>query len=637
MFPHHHHGSRRFLAPALLCGLAALVARPATAQHPRFNVVEATISDLGQAMAAGRVTSMELVDVYLARMAAYDAAGPALNAMLRLNPRAREEARALDAERRAGRVRGPWHGIPVVLKDNYSTADLPTSGGSLALAALQPTTDAFVVARLRAAGAIILGKTNLHELAAGITTISSLGGQTRNPYDPARCPGGSSGGTGAAVAASFAAIGWGSDTCGSIRYPSAFGSLFGLRPTQGLASRSGIIPLSHTQDTPGPLARTVRDLALGLDLTVGRDPADPDTKVMEGRTIPSFTDALDAGALGGQRIGVLANYFVDADAEVADTVRAALRAMQGAGAEVVPLTIGGLDTLLAGSSVINYETAADLRAFLAAIPGAPVHSLHEILAAGLYHDALGARFRVSDTLETGHEAAYRAAFARRALLQQRIESVLDSLHLDALAYPTLRQRPALIGDAQLGGNCQLASATGFPALSAPAGFLADGTPVGIELLGRRFTDAHLVAMAYAFEQAGPRRRAPETTPPLGEMRAGHSGATHVAVRAGRGTASGTFTFDAAASTLRWSVRAEGIRADDVTALVLRRIDGTGPGPVVQRMGGPGVRATSGVLHLRREDRLALLNGRLALSLVTVRTASPLDDGRLHLAAPATSR
>ena len=278
-------------------------------------------------MAAGRTSAVELVDAYLARIAAYDQRGPALNAMIRLNPNARADARRLDEERRQGRVRGPLHGIPIILKDNFDTSDLPTSGGSLALANHQTRDDAFVVRRLRDAGAVILGKSNMHELAAGITTISSLGGQTRNPYDPRRCPGGSSGGTGAAIAASFAAVGWGSDTCGSIRIPSAFGSLTGLRPTQGIVSRSGVMPLSHTQDIPGPLARTVRDLAIALDVYRGRGlRRTVATRVLAGRTLPRFTDSLRADALRGARIGILANYFTDADGEILDTVRAAIRA-----------------------------------------------------------------------------------------------------------------------------------------------------------------------------------------------------------------------------------------------------------------------------------------------------------------------
>jgi Asp-tRNA(Asn)/Glu-tRNA(Gln) amidotransferase A subunit family amidase len=238
---------------------------------------------------------VQLVDAYLARIAAYDVGGPQLNAMIRLNPAARRDAAAMDAERAAGRVRGPLHGIPIILKDNYDVAGLTTSAGSLALTGNIPTADASIVRRLREGGAIILGQSNMHELAAGITNISSLGGQTRNPYDPRRCPGGSSGGTGVAIAASFAAVGWGSDTCGSIRIPAAYNSLYGLRPTQGMASRAGIVPLSHTQDVPGPLARTVTDLAIALDVTVGPDPADTGTRALAGRCPTSTACSPDRG------------------------------------------------------------------------------------------------------------------------------------------------------------------------------------------------------------------------------------------------------------------------------------------------------------------------------------------------------
>ena len=234
-----------------------------------FEVHEQSILDLQAAQTAGKVTSRGLVDSYLARIQAYDQAGPRLNAIVLINPRAREEAEALDRERGEKGPRGPLHGIPVLIKDNYDTADMPTSGGALALATLQPSADAFQVRKLREAGAVILGKTTMHELASGITNISSLTNQTRNPYDLYRTPGGSSGGTGAAIGASFAAAGMGSDTCGSIRIPAANQNLVGLRGTHGLSSRTGVMPLSSTQDIAGPLARTVTDLAIMLDATVG--------------------------------------------------------------------------------------------------------------------------------------------------------------------------------------------------------------------------------------------------------------------------------------------------------------------------------------------------------------------------------
>jgi amidase len=277
--------------------LALLAPTLVVAQARPFEVHEASVTEIQQALTTGRVTSLQLVDAYLARIAAYDASGPELNSYIRVSPRARADAQRLDDERRAGRVRGPLHGVPIALKDNYDTFDMPTSGGLLAFASLQPKEDAFVVKKLRDAGAIIIGKTNLHELAHGITTISSLGGQTRNPYDPQRNPGGSSGGTGAAVAASLAAVGWGSDTCGSIRIPCSVNNLVGLRPTQGTVSRVGIMPLSHTQDIGGPLARTVTDLAIALDATFGFDPKDPPSRMWAGRQLPRFTDSLRADAL----------------------------------------------------------------------------------------------------------------------------------------------------------------------------------------------------------------------------------------------------------------------------------------------------------------------------------------------------
>jgi amidase len=265
----------------------------------QIEVAEATIPELQEAMVSGRATSVDITRAYLARIAAYDQAGPRLNSILRINPHALADAERLDAERMTRGSRGPLHGIPVLLKDNYDTFDMPTSAGSLPLAGLVPPDDAFQVRKLREAGAVILGKTNMHELAYGITTIASLGGQTLNPYDPRRNPGGSSGGTGAAIAASFAAIGWGSDTCGSIRIPAAHNNLVGLRPTKGLSSIDGIIPLAHTQDVGGPLARTVTDLAIALDATVGADPDDPATGALAGRPSPLPGVARRRRAAGG--------------------------------------------------------------------------------------------------------------------------------------------------------------------------------------------------------------------------------------------------------------------------------------------------------------------------------------------------
>jgi Asp-tRNA(Asn)/Glu-tRNA(Gln) amidotransferase A subunit family amidase len=284
-------------------------------------------------------------------------------------PRAREAADALDAERASGRVRGPLHGVPVLVKDNYETIEMPTAAGSIALASFHPARDAFLVQRLKTAGAVILGKTNMHELAAGIFTVGSRFGQTRNPYDLDRNPGGSSGGTGAAVAANFAAGGMGSDTCGSIRIPASHNNLVGLRGTQGLSSRNGIVPLSSTQDIGGPIARTVADLAIMLDATVGADPADASTTASAGHIPSSYRSALRADALKGARIGVVRSLFGNApeDQEVTTVVQQALDGMKKAGAETIDVVVPGLDDLLRDSSMINHDFKFDLADYLAEV------------------------------------------------------------------------------------------------------------------------------------------------------------------------------------------------------------------------------------------------------------------------------
>ena len=621
MLRHHSCFKTVVMLVALASSAAAQRARPVLDS----TVVEATITDLQRGMSEGRFTALDLTRAYLARIAAYDQKGPALNAMVRLNPAAERDAIAMDTERRAGKVRGPLHGIPVILKDNYNTADMPTTGSTLALASFVPREDAFIVRRLREAGAVIVGKSNLHELAAGITSVSSMGGQTRNPYDPRRCPGGSSGGTGAAIAASFAVVGWGSDTCGSIRIPAAFGSLYGLRPTSGLVSRNGVIPLSHTQDVIGPLARTVTDLAIALDVTVGRDPNDAATEVLRSRELPRFAASLDKDALRGKRLGLLRNYMTGTDGDIADSIRATARAMVALGAELIDVTIPDLDSLLARSGVIPFEFKWDLMDFLAKHPGAPVASLREIIDRGLHHEALDATFRTRDSVQTRDSDAYRAALAKQAALRARLVALFDSLKLDGLIYPTMQRRPVLVGEAQPGTTCTLSAHSGLPALSLPAGFTNDGLPVGLEVMGKPFDDARLVAMAYAFEQSpgGVRRRAPLTTPVLRNGRAPIS----PVYRARAGGALVSFRFDAFRSELHYEVTIPALSLRGSQAVVLRRTDASGVGGaeprvrVVHRLAGPGVGSVSGVIPLGELDRRALGEGRLGILHVT--TDAPL--------------
>jgi Asp-tRNA(Asn)/Glu-tRNA(Gln) amidotransferase A subunit family amidase len=489
---------------------------PPKAPASTFDVTEKSIVQLLAAQRIGTVTSHDLVEKYLARIRAYDHAGPQLNAVITLNPHALEEADALDAERRAGRVRGPMHGIPILVKDNYATIDMPTTAGSTALAGFQTGRDAFLVRRLKDAGAVVIGKTNLHELAYGITTISSAGGQTHNPYDPTRNPGGSSGGTGAAVAASFAAAGLGTDTCGSIRNPSSENSLWGLRGTAGLSSRDGIVPLAHSQDIGGPLARTVGDLILMLDYTVGVDPNDPITRESQGHIPRTYNGSVGDAGLGDVTIGVLSPLFGNApeDEEVARIVRDAVEDIRSLGAGVVDVPFAALDDVLRDTSVINAEFKFDLQDFLAKYPSAPVHSLAEILSSGKYHPAVEGVLKRADAVTSRDSESYRQSLAKREQARQMVLDVMSERHISAFVYPTLRRKPAVIGQAQGGSNCQLSASTGLPALSMPAGFTSDGLPVGMDLLGGPWSEPTLLRVAFAYERLVAPRHPPSTTPPL---------------------------------------------------------------------------------------------------------------------------
>ncbi|MEM7417811.1 MAG: amidase family protein [Gemmatimonadota bacterium] len=493
-------------------GLASLVPAPTVGQ---VEVTEATIDQLQAAMAAGSTSAAEITRAYLDRIEAYDRGASGILSVVWINPEAVSDAEAMDRERAASGPRGPLHGIPILLKDNYDTFAGPTTAGTLALATNVAPDDAFQVARLRQAGAIILGKTNMHELASGITTISSLGGQTLNPYDPRRNPGGSSGGTGAAIAASFAAVGWGSDTCGSIRIPAAQNDLVGLRPTKGLSSIDGIIPLSHTQDVGGPLARTVRDLAIALDATVGWDESDSATDILRGRSTPVFVDALDADALSGVRIGILEDYFGSAaeDAAAGRLVRTAIERVVELGADTVTFEIPDLDSLISGSGLIGHEFRWDMMDYLATT-NAPASTLEEIVDSGLVHEALASRMRARLRTESRDSEAYRAAFARRAPLRAAVEGEMNRRSIDAFVFPTLRRVPALIGEPQRGSSCSLSANTGLPSISIPVGFTEGGLPIGMEMVGRTLHDARLVGFAYAFEVNTDHRRTPWTTPPL---------------------------------------------------------------------------------------------------------------------------
>ena len=604
--------------------IVCLIAGAPAATAAQVEVVGATISELQEAMASGRTNSARITAAYLARIDAYDQRGPSLNAMVWLNPNAIAEAEALDRERSTTGPRGPMHGIPVILKDNYDTVDLPTTAGTLALAGNIAPDDAFQVRKLREAGAVIIGKANMHELASGITTISSMGGQTLNPYGLARNPGGSSGGTGAAIAASFAAVGWGSDTCGSIRIPAAQNDLVGLRPTKGLSSIDGIIPLSHTQDVGGPLARTLRDLAIALDATIGFDPADPATAIMEDRALPSFLDALDPDALSGARIGILAEYFGDAPEEAAAVrlVRSALGRMVELGADTVTVEIPDLDDLIAGSGLIGHEFKWDLIDYLAATTGAPVESLSEMLDLGLIHEALVPRMRARDEGATRDSDEYRDAFARRAPLRAAVESAMNRHSVDALVFPTVRTVPAVIGEPQRGSSCSLSANTGLPSLSVPVGFTS-GLPIGMEMIGRTLDDTRLVALGYSFEQATDHRREPRTTPPLVNGAAPAPMALRLAPRALEGTdgstavtLAGDVVLDPVSSMLDYTLALEGAVPTELLGVALRFPAEGGGWQVAHLLLRAGQATATGRVELSPDHRDALDEGELHVIALT---------------------
>ena len=622
-------------AAVLMCATQAIAA----AQH-QFEVVDKTISDLQEAMRAGTVTAVQLVDAYLARIDAYDRKGPRINSIIAINPKAREEAAALDRERAARGPRGPLHGIPLVIKDNIDMAGLPTTAGSLAFATLFPADDAFQVKKLREAGAVILAKTNLQELASGYVTVGSMGGQTKNPYDLTRNPGGSSGGTGAAVAANFAVAGLGTDTCGSIRTPASHNALVGLRSTMGLASRDGVFPMSHSQDIAGPLARTVADVAALLDATAGVDAADPVTKLGEGRAAKNYRDALKADALKGARIGVLRNLFGTApeDNEAGAVVRRALDQLKQQGAEVIDVTIPGYDDIMTGTSLIDAEFKFDINEYLSRVPNAPVRTLGEAIDGGLLHAAVEPSSRRRNAAETLETDAYRRALARREAVRQAATAAFDEHRVDAMAYPTMRRKPALIGEGQAGSNCSLSAVSGLPALSVPAGMTNDGLPIGLELLGRAFEESKLLALAYSYEQATHTRQPPFSAPALvnGRAPAPQDFSVNVAVSGeSRGANLRTgFRFDPATGELKYWVKSTGIPAGRMLGVWIQR-GGTGEaGPTVYQVLTRGELDASGVIPLPPSEHARLREGRFYLALYTV--GSPLGKARAQLSPSSSS-
>ena len=536
---------------------AVLTAGAAWAQSgTQLDLANATIADLNAAFKNGTLTSERLTELYLARIAAYDKQGPAINAVIALNPNALGEARALDAERKAGKVRGPLHGIPIVLKDNFNTRDLPTTGGSQLLEGSIAPSDAFVVKKLRAAGAIVLAKANLSEFASGggsvigatdpaiiragqiVEGFSSMGGQTRNPHDPARGPGASSGGTGASVAAVFAQFGLGTDTAGSIRGPAAANGVVGLKTTRGLVSRTGLLPLAE-YDTVGPIARSVYDVAVVLNVLAGADRADATTKLGAGKIPKDYTQFLEAGSLKGARIGI-GRDFTGPDPETIRITEDAIATLKKLGAVIVD-PVRFPDHLLQMKQPVftlvrNSEFKALIADYLKTLkPGYP-RTLDDLIAkasdpktqyrspeklVGLRHTASVALDMNDPVYLAAKNEGYRAVTAG-------VEALFAKYRLDAIVYPTANRPAGLLtrppdtppaaapaGPVVGGESASLfADETGFPDIAVPAGMTKDGLPVTLSFMGQAFAEPTLLGYAYDFEQATRARVLPKHTPAL---------------------------------------------------------------------------------------------------------------------------
>ncbi len=522
----------RAAALALATAFAALPA----ARAAQFDLSTAGVPEIHAAIDAGALTYEKLVSLYLARIQAYDDAGPALNTIITLNPRALETARALDVEFKAKGRRSPLHGIPILAKDNFDTADLPTSGGCFVLAESVPFADAPTIRQLREAGAIIIAKTNLDEFAHGGVGFSSLGGQTLNPHDPRRHPAGSSGGTGAGLAAWFSPIGLGSDTGGSIRGPASANGIVGIKPTNGLVSRTGIMPCVLTFDTGGPMARTVYDAALALGFLTGVDPADPLTRTSRGLYQTDYTQFLKKDSLRGVRLGVIRD-LAGTDAEVDRVFEAALADLTRLGAILVdPIKLPGA-AMEHRSAVMDpvrlTEVKQNYADYLGGLrPGFP-RTIGDLADAGarltaprdgfLPHPSVYTRFKALAGGPALTSLTYTTAKVHgMPAVQGAVLGLMEDQQLAALVYPTRSRRPELIDPEtpkivdrpRTPSLTSLANVTQFPDVQVPAGLTSDKLPVTISFLGPAYSEPRLLGYAYAYEQATHALRLPATTPAL---------------------------------------------------------------------------------------------------------------------------
>ena len=505
---------------SLVVMLALCVMSHPLAQSTPFQIEEATIAQIHAAIREGRLTCRALVAEYLKRIETYDKQGPSLNAITLVNPQALALAEALDKQFAARKaLTGPLHCIPVLVKDNFETIGMMSAAGSKSLQGFVSDKDAFQVKRIKDAGAIVIAKTNMAEFAfSPYQSLSSIQGQTKNPYALDRVPAGSSGGTAAAVAANFATVGLGSDTGNSIRGPSSHTALVGIRSTMGLTSRAGVIPLSFLADIAGPMTRTVEDAVAVFQVIVGEDPEDPVTERSRGRKIPNYADSLRRDGLKGARIGVLRQAYERAkqpvDADIVTVFTKALDDLKAAGATVVdPVAIETPSRVQGSGGCRGFKY--DINDYLATRgQKAPLRTLEAIVESGQYDPSAAGRLKqsLSSNPQGPDSDACKADLAYRQAFGEAVTKVMDEHKLDALVYPTWSHPPRLIGDLESphGDNSQVFSPTsGFPAINVPMGYTRGGTlPAGITFFGRAWDESTLIRLAYAYEQATKHRRKP---------------------------------------------------------------------------------------------------------------------------------
>jgi len=504
--------------------LLLLAAMPADAGTFRpMWTQETTIADILAALKAKELTCRQLVQMYLDRIEAYDRKGPALNAIVMVNADALATADALDARLEQSGPAGPLHCVPVIVKDNYDTVNMPTSAGSLSLKGSVPPRDAFQVRKLREAGALMLAKSNMAEFAwSPFETVGSLvPGYTRNPYALDRVPAGSSGGTAAAVAASFGAVGLGTDTGNSIRGPSSHTSLVGIRSTMGLTSRDGIVPLFLNRDIGGPMARTMADAVAIFDVIAGYDPSDPVTAAATARRPDSYLAFLDRNGLKGARVGAVRQLFMgpDSDPDIVRLLERALADMKDQGAEIVDgINVAEIDEIPPAKLFCN-RFKHDINGYLARLgPQAPVKTFDDILALQKFHPSIEKRMLDAQAEPPPDQnPRCQEADENGRRLAHGVLKAMDDARLDALVYPSWNNPPRLIGDLNSphGNNSpRLSPPTGFPAITVPMGFVGGTLPAGLQFLGRPWSEPTLIKIGYAYEQTTKHRRPPSSTPPL---------------------------------------------------------------------------------------------------------------------------